>query len=83
MIHENSVEFCVDFIFGVRNINFPTAKKWIFLPYENLCKLGEYIGDLYLLDYLASFASLPLSQGIGKPKEWMRGGGTPRMLGPV
>ncbi len=35
VIHENSIEFCVDFKSAVRNIDFPIAK------------LGEYIGDLY------------------------------------
>ncbi len=45
--HEIAVEFRVDFKSGVRNIIFPIAKKLIFLPYANLCKLGEYIGDLY------------------------------------
>ncbi len=43
----NSVEFRVDFKSAVRKINFPIAKKLIFLPNANLCKLGEYIGDLY------------------------------------
>ncbi len=47
MIHVNAVELRVDFKSAITNINFPIAKKLIFLPYANLCKLGEYIGDLF------------------------------------
>ncbi len=46
MIHEKSVEFRVDFKSAVRNTNFPIAKKLIFLPYANLCKLGDYMVDM-------------------------------------
>ncbi len=38
--HENGIEFCVDFKSAFRNTNFPIAKKFIFLPYANLCKSG-------------------------------------------
>ena len=47
MIHENTVEFRVDSKSAIKNINFPIGKKFIFLPYANLCKLAEYMGDLY------------------------------------
>ncbi len=46
MIHENSVEFCLDFKYAVTNINFTIKKFDFFLPYANLCKLGDYIGYL-------------------------------------
>ena len=42
VIHENAVEFCVDFKSGVRNIKFLIAKIFIFLTYANLYKLGDY-----------------------------------------
>ena len=32
------------------NINFSTTKKFIFLAYANLCKLGAYIVDMEFKD---------------------------------
>ena len=46
MPHENCIEFCVDFKSALGNINFSRTKKFIFLPYANLCKLGAYIVDM-------------------------------------
>ncbi len=50
MIHEKTVEFRVDFKSAVGNTNLPIAKKLIYLPYANLCKLGDFIVDMDFKD---------------------------------
>ena len=45
VMHVNSAEFRVDFKRAVRNI--PIANFFLRHQYANLCKLVEYIGDLY------------------------------------
>ncbi len=50
MIHENSVEFRVDFKSAARSTNCPIANKLTFLPYANLCKLDEYVVDMAFKD---------------------------------
>ncbi len=51
VIHEIWLKFRVDVKSAFRNINFPIAKKFIFLPYANLCKLDS--GTAILTFYYA------------------------------
>ena len=48
-VHENYLEFCVDFTSIFSNAKFFIKKNKLFLKYANLCKLGDYTVEVILI----------------------------------